>query len=188
MGAFGAVALSAGVIGLLVGGDGEQPSPVATAAPVTAAPATVPPTTLAPTTLAPTTTVVETTVAPTTAPPEATTTTTAAADQTVEEFFPDYVAAIESGDVDFLFDRLHPAVVEQFDPELCRAFIEREILALGNYQVTGDVTGPAPQDIGGATYEVYSAPVSFDFQGESFEGTASFAVVDGEIRWFTTCR
>ena len=111
------------------------------------------------------------------------------ADETVEEFFPEYLAAIEGGDIEFLFDRLHPVVLAQPSADLCRAFIEREILALVNYRITGDITGPVSQTIAGTTVsEVFSAPVAFVFQGQSFDGTATFAAVDRQMRWFTECR
>ena len=109
--------------------------------------------------------------------------------ETVEGFFAAYVAAIDAGDADFLFDRLHPVVLEQPTADLCRAFIEREILALSNYRITDAITGPTSQTIAGtAVADVYSAPVEFVFQGQTFEGTATFAAVDGQMRWFTECR
>jgi hypothetical protein len=131
------------------------------------------------------------TTTPTTTTPTTTTPSTIAVRPPAEliaAFVDDYVAAIESGDVDFLLDRLHPAVLDQFDTELCRTFIEREILALRNYRLTGDIEGPTPESIGGRDFESYSAPIAFDFQGESFDGGASWGLVDGEVRWFTTCR
>lgn len=107
----------------------------------------------------------------------------------VEEFFDEYVAAIDRGDVDFLFERLHPIVLDQPSADRCRGFIEREILALDDYRTTGEVTGPAPEDVAGNTVdEFFSVPVAFEFQGQSFESVAAFAPVEGEIRWFAECR
>ena len=83
---------------------------------------------------------------------------------------------------------MDPAVLDLFDADLCRTFIEREILALDNYALTGDVTGPDTQSIGDRVFEAYTAPTSFVFQGQSFESPASFAFVDDEVRWFTNCR
>jgi len=110
-------------------------------------------------------------------------------DAAVTGFFEAYVAAIDAGEVDFLYDTLHPLVLDQPTADLCRAFIEREILALGNYRTNGDIGEPVSQDVAGTTVpELYTIPVAFEFQGQTFEGTATFAPVDGEMRWFTTCR
>jgi len=107
----------------------------------------------------------------------------------VTGFFDAYVAAIDAGEVDFLFDTLHPLVLDQPTADLCRAFIEREILALENYRTNGDIGEPVSQDVAGTIVpQLYSIPVAFEFQGQTFEGTATFAPVEGEMRWFTTCR
>ena len=103
-------------------------------------------------TSAATTTTGETTTttgaASTTTPGEATTTTTTAVPvETVEDFFVDYVQAIESGDVDFLFARLHPVVLDQPSADTCRGFIEREVLALEDYRTTGPAVGPEAQTV-----------------------------------------
>ena len=108
--------------------------------------------------------------------------------QLVEQFIPMYRIAIQLANVDFLFDRLHPEVLTLSTPELCRDFIEREILALQEYEQTGPVEGPEVRDLGSGLESVYTVPVSFVFQGTSFEATASYAVVDGQVRWFTECR
>lgn len=118
----------------------------------------------------------------------ATTTTAVDAGTAVLAFFELQVAAIESGDVDFLLSSLHPIVTDLYTAELCRSFIEREILALGDYQATGQVTGPQSQTFETGTADVYSLPTSFTFQGGSFDATATFAFLDGEVRWFTQCR
>lgn len=161
---------------------------VATSAPSTSA-ATA--STAAATTAAPTTTVAAaTTVAATTTVVATTTTTIAAATPSdlIVAFVDDYVDAIETEDVEFLVARLHPAVLDLFDGDLCRTFIEREILALGNYTLTGDVSGPETQSIGDRVFEAYSAPTSFVFQGQTFDSPATFAFGDDEVRWFTNCR
>lgn len=179
-----------GLFGLINDSADGEPVAATAAAPSTSAPSTsASAATVAPTTEPPETTAPTTSAAPANTTAAVTITTTTPPDQTVEDFFPDFVAAIESGDVDFLLARLHPVVLEQPNADRCRTFIEREILALGNYTLTGDVTGPVSQNVAGTTVAaVYSAPVSFVFQGQSFDGTATFAAVDGEMRWFTECR
>lgn len=187
----GGLLVIAGLIGLLTQDDdptSEISAPGSSSSTTTAAavPSTNPPTTTPPTTAAPTT------AAPTTAPPTTAPPTTAAAEppnQTVEEFFVEYVAAVEAGDGEFLHDRLHPVVLDQSEAELCGSFIEREILALGDYRMTGEVEGPIEREVAGTLIrELYSVPVAFEFQGETFEGTATFAPVAGQMHWFTECR
>jgi len=59
--------------------------------------------------------------------------------------------------------------------------------------LTGEVIGPFPRTLtaGDTVIEVaefYEAPVSFAFQGESFDTDATFAVQDGQIYWIGACR
>ena len=132
-----------------------------------------------------------TTMAPitTTTIGEITTTTEAFDPQaTIESFLLDHAAAIEASDVDFLMATLHPAVIEVHGAELCRSFVEREILALVDYRITGEVTGPESQTVASSTFDVYSAPVAFTFSGQDFEAFAGFAVENGELRWMAECR
>lgn len=134
-----------------------------------------------------------TTQTSTTAAPPTTTSTTTAPTETVEEFVIAFAAAIASGDVDFLINRLHPAVVGGFGPALCRTWIETEILELVDYQVTGPAVGPRTQTFTtpagtGTIEDAFSAPVSFVFQGQKFDAGGDFALVDGEMRWMGQCR
>lgn len=153
-------------------------------------------TTVATTTAAPTTTTEPATTAPSTttavetSTTTSTTTTTApSADELVAAFLADYVAAIAAGDADFLEATLDPLVVAQADAATCRAFIERDILALTDYTATGDPAGPTTRELLGATFDrFFTVPVSFVFQGQAFDDQAAFAVVDATVTWFATCR
>ena len=134
-----------------------------------------------------------TTQTSTTTEPPTTTSITTAPTETVEEFVIAFAAAIASGDVDFLVNRLHPAVVGGFGPALCRTWIETEILELLDYQVTGPTVGPHAQTFTtpagtGTIEEAFSAPVNFVFQGQKFDAEGDFALVDGEMRWMGQCR
>lgn len=173
----GALAVIA-LIAMLRPGEPETvAAPSASTAPSTS------PTTSATTTEVPSTS--STTEPPTTTAP--TTSTTIPVDA-IATFVTEFAALIDAGDADVLFDRLHPAVLEAQDADLCRAFIEREILELRDYRLTGDITGPVATTFGSMTVEMYTAPVAFTFQGTAFDGSASFALLDGEVRWFATCR
>jgi hypothetical protein len=151
------------------------------------------------TTFAPSTTAtqVSTTTAASTTTTSSTSTTTATTvaipSPTVADFVDEFRTAIDAGHVDFLFDRLHPVVLATYEADLCRGYIEREILALDDYRLIGPVEGPFvrtfPSQGGEITVEqAFDAPVSFNFQGQSFDVTGGFAIEDGQVYWFTECR
>lgn len=107
----------------------------------------------------------------------------------IEGFLDAFVEAIDEGDASFLTETLHTLVPNQFGVEVCEGFIEREILALSDYRTTGSVVGPEQRTVlGTSVTEFYEVPVSFVFQGQTFESLATFAVVDGRVMWFTECR
>jgi uncharacterized metal-binding protein YceD (DUF177 family) len=111
----------------------------------------------------------------------------------VEDFVAAYAAATEQGDADFLFDRLLPDLRDAFGAELCRSWVEREILAVSDYQLTGAITGPSARtlSVGDTVIPVesyYEAPVSFTFQGQSFDTMANWVVEDGTVYWIGECR
>lgn len=124
--------------------------------------------------------------------PPATTTSTLPL-ETVEKFGLLFATAITERDADFLFDRLHPAVVGGFGANLCRTWIEQEILLLENYRLTGPVAGPVERPFttpvgSGIIKNSFSAPVTFSFSGQEFESDGGFALVDSEMRWLGQCR
>lgn len=166
------------LVGLLMLGGSDEPAPSTTTT-LTAAPTTT-------TTLAPTT-------SPTTTTTAAATTTTTSPPETLENFVGAYRAALDSDDVAFLFGRLHPKVIETQGEEFCRAWVEREVIVLDNYQIIGEVSGPAdemftaPDGSQFAIADTFSTTVSFTIQGESFESQAGFALVEGVMYWLGTC-
>jgi len=106
----------------------------------------------------------------------------------IEAFVIEFAEAIDLGDSNFLISTLHPAVLAVHGETSCSAFIDAEILLLMGYQLTGPLGGPSTQTVADFSIEVFSGPVAFTFQGQSFEATASFAVDDGQVRWFAECR
>ncbi len=178
--ALGVVIVLVGLAGMLLTDDGGTP----TAAPTTSTSPT-------PTTSPASTTVAETTV--TTTSSTSTTTTTAVQSESVEDFMVLFGLAIAAGDVEFLLDRLHPAAVGGFGIDLCRSWIEAEILQLDDYRLTGPVEGPRDQSFTtpsgtGTIQDAYSAPVSFIFQGQLFNAEGGFALIDTTMHWLGQCR
>lgn len=129
----------------------------------------------------------------TTAPPASTTTSTGAPAPSIIGFIAEYAAATESGDADFLFDRLLPGLRDAFGPDLCRSWVEREILAISGYTLTGEVSGPTSRTlvVGEAelsTSQYFEGPVSFTFQGQSFDTVAQWVIEDEQVYWIGDCR
>jgi hypothetical protein len=126
----------------------------------------------------------------TTAPPRAESTTTFPVfDEVgaVEAFVLEFAAAIDREDVDFLYERLHPAVKTTFDESICRTHIESEILDLDGYRQTGPVEGPLDTEFAEFLLTTYEVPVAFDFDGQAFESSASYSLTEGTVRWFAQC-
>ena len=150
------------------------------------------------TTLTSTTTLVPeptttTTAAPTTTTAPSTTTTTVPP-ETVEGFVTLYLQALDEDNIEFLYQRLHPRVTEAYGEDLCRAWVEREIAVLSEYQLVGEASGPADQmftDPNGEQFAIadtFTAPVRFVFEGTTFESEAQFALLDSDIYWLGACR
>ena len=181
----GPVLVVIGVVGSLGSGDDSEVTASPTSTPTFTQPTAATPVITQPTA---TTQLIETTATSTPA-----TTTTTVAVETVDDFVELFAAAIAAANVDFLFDRLHPATLGGFGPDLCRNWIEQEILTLENYQLTSEVAGPRDQSFttpaGTGTIEnAYSADVSFSFQGQLINGGAGFALIDGVMHWLGQCR
>ena len=186
----GVIALVIAAIGTFTGDDtaatttpGLAGTTVTTTAPTTSSP---------PATSAPTSSTTTPSTTTTTSMPTTTTTQPPLGPDDAEAFIAEFATAIAAGDVDFLMDRLHTVALGLSDPEVCRAFVEREILALVDYRVAGPVTRQArTYTVGGESVVVdplFEVPVLFTFQGQEFEGTAGLAEQDGAMRWFTECR
>ncbi len=196
--AAGAALAVIAVVGLIASaGDGEDGGPVAATTTPGTVPDTVPETTpetvpvttpdTVPATTNPTTQPPATSAPP---PPSTTTTTlapttTIAPEARIEAFVAAYASATDTDDADFLFGSLHPRVIDVGGEELCRAFVEREIVEISNYRLSGPITGPT-EIVSGVTG--YRAEVTFDFMGQTFTDNAQFAIVDGEVKWFSVCR
>lgn len=108
-------------------------------------------------------------------------------EETIEEFVAAFGAATEAGDFDFVWSRMHPAVIDRADgdEELCRAWVEREILALSDYELGEVIEGPVAF---GELEDVFTVAITFTFEGEPFDGIGQYAVVDGRFLWLGQCR
>lgn len=171
------VLVSVGVVWLMVEllGGGDTPTTTTTPAP--------PP-------LEATTTIMTTTSVATTTTLEADPTSTAGVfDEVaaVEEFIEAFAGAIEAGDSEFLFERLHPAVKATYEEESCRLYIDESVLSLEAYRQEGPVLGPFDAEFGEFPITSYEALVGFENDGDPVEQTAVFSLTEGVVRWFAEC-
>ncbi|MGF1616601.1 MAG: hypothetical protein ACFCU2_02165 [Acidimicrobiia bacterium] len=105
----------------------------------------------------------------------------------VGEFIDDFAGAIESGDSEFLFERLHPAVKATYEEEACREHIDERVLTLDGYRQEGPVAGPFDAEFGEFPITSYEALVNFEIDGDPMEETAVFSLTEGVVRWFAEC-
>ncbi len=178
----------------------EPPTTVTAATTVATSPDPAPSTSTAPSTQpATTSTTTPTSTLPTTATTTTTTTTTTTMTTTtlppeglVAGFILEFGAAINDGDVAWLLERLHPAMILGYGGDVCRGFIQDEILLLRDYSLRGAVTGPVTKTletgVGSVTVDgIYEAEISFVFQGQTIDAAADF-VPEGETTWLAACR
>lgn len=131
------------------------------------------------------------TKATTTAQPPTTTTTIDTA-SLIEAFIGDLGEAITNGDSAFVFSRLHPEIVDGFGQDVCRSWVETQIMALVDYRMAGEVSGPTTGALdtpGGRIVidERYSVPIAFRFGGQDQQTTADYVIIDGTVYFTGTC-
>ena len=124
--------------------------------------------------------------------PAAETEPTPPAAETVDEFIAAFDTALKSGDLDFVYDRLHPVTTDAFGTDVCRAFVDSQFSLASALVMAGAAVGPDDVDkfIAGKNYTVpdrFTAEVTLTFQGQDFPLTGEYALVDGEMRWLSDC-
>lgn len=105
----------------------------------------------------------------------------------VEAFVDEFAVAIEAGDSDFLFERLHPAVRATYEDDLCRKYVDDVVLGLDAYRQIGPVVGPFDSEFGEFPITAYEVRVSFEINGNPMEEPAVFSLTEGVVRWFAEC-
>ncbi len=110
---------------------------------------------------------------------------------TVEEFMAQLATALREGDEAFLFPRLHPAVLELYGEEQCRAYttpLQDPTLQL---EVRG-VTGPERwawerDDRTTDVADVFTVAVLLRSGDTEADQELHVGIVAGDLRWFTDC-
>lgn len=110
----------------------------------------------------------------------------------VGSFLEDFVAAMRSGDIDFLLEHLYPEVTEIYGDEQCRAYLETVTDPAFDIDVLG-VSEPGPwqweiDDRTTSIADAYTVNVSRTSRGETSTLEMHLAPDDeGRVSWFTDC-
>ncbi|HJS27309.1 MAG TPA: hypothetical protein VJ913_09325 [Actinomycetota bacterium] len=108
-----------------------------------------------------------------------------------EGFLPVFSAAIRTGDERFLFDRLHPAVVEFYGEQACRVYLRdfivpdsefRFVAAADPAQFTWVVDGRAT-----LIPDVVDVDVTAVSEDGEIDRVIHLGLVEGYLRWFADC-
>jgi hypothetical protein len=100
--------------------------------------------------------------------------------------------AARDGDVDFRFDRLHPAVIERYGADACRSALDDPADPTARFEdAEVDHVGPWDYTSDGETTTIKKATF---VNAERYEGgqpgepvVLHLAAVDDDYRWFTDC-
>jgi hypothetical protein len=111
--------------------------------------------------------------------------------ETPEGFLPVFSAAIRTGDERFLFERLHPAVVEFYGVRACRVYL-RDFVVPDSEFVYHSAAEPAEFTwIADGMATLVQDVVNVDVTAVSEEGEIDrvihLGIVEGDLRWFADC-
>jgi len=116
----------------------------------------------------------------------------AALAETPEQFLAELQRAQREGDATFLLARLHPAVIERYGEDACRANVGEPPDPTSTFDVVGiDHTGPWDYTSDGQTTTI--ADTTFVLTNRTVRAQPTqqvevhVAAVDGQQRWFTDC-
>lgn len=116
---------------------------------------------------------------------------TAAAAETPRGFLPVFSAAIRTGDQVFLFERLHPAVVEFYGEETCRVYLRDFIVPDSEFRFR---SASEPEEFtwvadGRATLvrDVVNVDVTAVSEEGQIDRVIHLGIVEGSLRWFADC-
>jgi hypothetical protein len=116
---------------------------------------------------------------------------TAAAAETPEGFLPVFSAAIRTGDQRFLFERLHPAVVQFYGERACRVYLRDFIVPNSAfvYRSAGEPSEFTWVADGMATLvpDVVNVDVTAVSEGGEIDRVIHLGIVEGDLRWFADC-
>jgi len=116
---------------------------------------------------------------------------TPAAAETPEGFLPVFSAAIRTGDERFLFEHLHPAVVEFYGERACHVYLRDFVVPDSELQYRSAAEPAEFTWIADGTATLVQDVVNVDVTAVSEEGEIDrvihLGIVEGSLRWFADC-
>jgi hypothetical protein len=116
---------------------------------------------------------------------------TAAAVESPEGFLPVFSAAIRTGDERFLFDRLHPVVVEFYGEEACRVYLRDFVVPDSEFRFRSAAEPAEFTWVVDGRATLVQDVVNVDVTAVSEEGEIDrvihLGLVEGSLRWFADC-
>ncbi len=114
------------------------------------------------------------------------------AGETPAEFLSALATAVREGDVDFQLERLHPAVIERYGEDACRADLVTRTDPTHAFEVTTVRDQPEPFDyasdgLSETIPETVVVDANVTDNGQTQAVTTHLVEVDGEFRYFTDC-
>ncbi len=109
----------------------------------------------------------------------------------VEDFIGTFSRAMQSQNIDFLLERLHPAVTDLYGAEACQRYLPQVIDHTFNIQIR-NVGAQEPwmweiDDRSTPIDEAYSVDAIVLSRGQTITTEMHLTPVDGLQRWFTDC-
>lgn len=112
----------------------------------------------------------------------------------VGEFYEGFNQAFQQQDTTFLYERLHPAVLEQFGPELCHSYLDSVIANQVEANLIGVTDfGNWDWQVGDETIQIpntYTASVEMMLPDGSYNSQLTHLALNPEtqqVNWFTYC-
>lgn len=114
------------------------------------------------------------------------------ASESPAQFLDLFGAAIRNGDIDFLFTRLHPAVIQRFGAQMCRTTLAARPADPTARFTVKQVAAPAPYDWRTGTSvttvpDTLAVTVDRISHGVTAPAVIHLTPVAGQLRWFTDC-
>ena len=115
----------------------------------------------------------------------------AAAAEKPEGFLPVFSAAIRSGDERFLFDRLHPVVVDVYGEQACRVYLSDFVVPDSEFRYRSAAEPAEFTWVADGMATLVQDVVNVDVTAVSEEGEIDrvihLGLVEGSLRWFADC-
>jgi hypothetical protein len=112
--------------------------------------------------------------------------------EAVEAFLKAFSLAIRTNDSTFLYDRLHPAVLDRYGEAACQGYINQFEIPDFDIEIL-DISGPAMweyerDELTSTVYNAFTIQANVTSNGEVTESELHLAPgINGLLRWFTDC-